>query len=95
VRIVANSYGCSTANVNACYSRQFEKAIAAFKAQGGLFIASAGNSGTNNDKVQQDSLVGVPRVWLLSAIMHTQFPVMKLHKAAVRLHLNIVCTAGM
>lgn len=51
VRIVANSYGCSTANVNACYSRQFEKAIAAFKAQGGLFIASAGNSGTNNDKV--------------------------------------------
>jgi subtilisin family serine protease len=51
VRIVANSYGCSTANVNACYSPQFEKAIAAFKAQGGLFIASAGNSGTNNDKV--------------------------------------------
>jgi Subtilase family len=55
VRIVANSYGCSTANVNACYSRQFEKAIAAFKSQGGLFIASAGNSGTNNDKVRQES----------------------------------------
>ena len=57
---MANSYGCSTANVNACYSRQFEKAIAAFKAQGGLFIASAGNSGTNNDKVRQDPSVGVP-----------------------------------
>lgn len=51
VRIITNSYGCSTANVNACYSQQFEKAIAAFKAQGGLFIASAGNSGTSNDKV--------------------------------------------
>ncbi len=51
VRIVANSYGCSTANVNYCYSVQFEKAIKAFRDQGGLFIASAGNSGTNNDKV--------------------------------------------
>ena len=56
MRIVANSYGCSTANVNACYSRQFEKAISAFKAQGGLFIASAGNSGTNNDKVRRRTM---------------------------------------
>lgn len=53
VRIIANSYGCSTANVNDCYSQQFQKAIVAFKAQGGLFIASAGNSGTNNDKVSR------------------------------------------
>ena len=59
---MANSYGCSTANVNACYSRQFEKAISAFKAQGGLFIASAGNSGTNNDKVRRRQCVVV--LWL-------------------------------
>lgn len=51
VRIVANSYGCSAANINFCYSAQFEKAIRAFRDQGGLFIVSAGNSGTNNDKV--------------------------------------------
>jgi Subtilase family len=70
VRIIANSYGCSTANVNACYSKQFEKAIAAFKAQGGLFIASAGNSGTNNDKVRRDA---APCICESTFVKHSTF----------------------
>lgn len=56
VRIIANSYGCSVAKVNYCYSVQFQKAITAFRDQGGLFIVSAGNDGTNNDKVSGQSL---------------------------------------
>ena len=51
MRIIANSYGCSTASVTSCFSAQFEKAIRAFRDQGGLFVVSAGNDGTDNDKV--------------------------------------------
>lgn len=52
VRIIANSYGCSVEKVQNCYSANFEKAIASFRDQGGLFVVSAGNEGSNNDKVK-------------------------------------------
>lgn len=100
MRIVANSYGCSTANVNACYSRQFEKAISAFKAQGGLFIASAGNSGTNNDKVRRRQCVVVLLLctWQpdCSACKRQERVVMRLlqggHSACI---WSLRCTTGM
>ncbi len=52
MRIIANSYGCSAATFSSCYSAQFEKAISEFKDQGGLFVVSAGNDGSDNDKVR-------------------------------------------
>ena len=49
---MSNSYGCKSSDTPGCYSAMFERSIAAFGKQGGLFVVSAGNDGTNNDVVR-------------------------------------------
>jgi Subtilase family len=57
VRIINNSYGCSSAGNPACYNAAFLRAIKAFHAQGGLFVVAAGEgfggeNGVSDDKVR-------------------------------------------